>query len=263
MIERFEDGKWYRYTGEGMHGGEKPVGIADFMLDGKPHFCEYASGRCVADGFEEVFMPEKGDTIMVRDYDSQSWVRRIFLHHDNSFKHGSKDVPYVCVCGDDEEKFVNGKEYRPEHWCQAKPFEKPEVKPEPKRGDKVLVWGDGEKEERIYLDTIEGSREPYIVVANGNEYEFRSGKSFGISSWAHISPLPDPVKKPYHPYTDAELNDLVGAVFTNKRTKRRIMATKKPLTENCIHLDGSAVSATQLLDSYVHESGTPCGIRED
>ena len=162
MIERFQVGKWYRYVGEKI--GPFSELWADFIVDGNPHQCTFVSPICVgfADGdkkdiwtwtratmkkFDEVFMPKEGDKminkykydevsilkkgepIMVRNNDAQPWVKRIFLYYDNSLKH----VPYICVWGNDEKKFVNGKEYRPEHWCQAKPFEKPEVKPELKR----------------------------------------------------------------------------------------------------------------------------------
>ena len=52
-----------------------------------------------------------------------------------------------------------------------------------------------------------------------------------------------------------------------KKKQKRIQnldmtSYSKPITVGCIYLDGLAVSATQLLDSYVRESGTPCGMKE-
>ena len=72
-------------------------------------------------------------------------------------------------------------------------------------------------------------------------------------------PAPEPTIRPY---TDAELNDLVGEVLTNKRTGRRVLVTRKPKTEGIIMLDGSAINATQLLESFYRNDNEPCGMEE-
>ncbi len=66
----------------------------------------------------------------------------------------------------------------------------------------------------------------------------------------------------YRPYTDAELNDLVGEVLTNKKSGCHVLVTRKPRTQGNIMLDGSAINATQLLESFYRNDTEPCGIEE-
>jgi len=72
-------------------------------------------------------------------------------------------------------------------------------------------------------------------------------------------PAPEPT---IMPYTDAELNDLVGEVLTNKKTGLHVLVTRKPKTQGIIMLDGSAVNATQLLESFYRNDNEPCGMEE-
>ena len=72
-------------------------------------------------------------------------------------------------------------------------------------------------------------------------------------------PAPEPT---IMPYTDAELNDLVGEVLTNKKTGLHVLVTRKPKTQGIIMLDGSAVNATQLLENYYRNDNEPCGMEE-
>ena len=72
-------------------------------------------------------------------------------------------------------------------------------------------------------------------------------------------PAPEPT---IMPYIDAELNDLVGEVLTNKKTGLHVLVTRKPKTQGIIMLDGSAVNATQLLESFYRNDNEPCGMEE-
>jgi len=44
MIENFESGKWYRYTGKKRLDGWNSFGKMDFCLDNKPHQCSVGDG---------------------------------------------------------------------------------------------------------------------------------------------------------------------------------------------------------------------------
>ena len=72
-------------------------------------------------------------------------------------------------------------------------------------------------------------------------------------------PAPEPTIRPY---TDDELNDLVGEVLTNKKSGCHVLVTRKPKTQGIIMLDGSAVNATQLLENYYRNDNEPCGMEE-
>ena len=63
----------------------------------------------------------------------------------------------------------------------------------PKRGDKVLVWGNNEKhaEERIFVCEIEGSTYPYICVLTAEEKDFINGGIFSTTLWKNMKPLPE------------------------------------------------------------------------
>ena len=87
-------------------------------------------------------------------------------------------------------------------------------------------------------------------------FRFTANKT---ESFALFYPAPEPTIRPY---TDDELNDLVGEVLTNKRTGRRVLVTRKPKTEGIIMLDGSAINATQLLESFYRNDNEPCGMEE-
>jgi hypothetical protein len=62
----------------------------------------------------------------------------------------------------------------------------------PKRGDRVLVWDDNEKNpiERIFLCEIEGVSKPYICVSTNTEKDFINGNTFVATFWTNIKPIP-------------------------------------------------------------------------
>lgn len=71
------------------------------------------------------------------------------------------------------------------------------------------------------------------------------------------------IKEPtYRPYNNDELNDLVGEVLTNKKSGRRKLVTGKPTEALGVNLDGSYVTAKDLLASFYHNTNETCGIKE-
>ena len=71
------------------------------------------------------------------------------------------------------------------------------------------------------------------------------------------------IKKPtYRPYNNDELNDLVGEVLTNKKSGRRKLVTGKPTEASGVNLDGSYITAKDLLSSFYRNTNEPCGIKE-
>lgn len=72
------------------------------------------------------------------------------------------------------------------------------------------------------------------------------------------------IKEPtYRPYNNDELNDLVGEVLTNKQSGRKKLVTGKPTASEGVNLDGSYISAKDLLASFYRNTDKPCGVRED
>jgi hypothetical protein len=63
---------------------------------------------------------------------------------------------------------------------------------QPKRGEWVLVWNGIEESatKRIYISTIEGLHEPFMVVNRHTEKEFLNGKNFEVCGFVNIKPLP-------------------------------------------------------------------------
>ena len=71
------------------------------------------------------------------------------------------------------------------------------------------------------------------------------------------------IKEPtYRPYSNDELNDLVGEVLTNKQSGRRKVVTGKPRASEGVNLDGSYINARDLLASFYRNGNEPCGVRE-
>jgi hypothetical protein len=74
------------------------------------------------------------------------------------------------------------------------PEESPKVETEwqPKRGDRVLVWDDSEKNasELIFVTKIEGHNTPIVVVTPMCEKNFLEGKGFDTIEYQHMKPLP-------------------------------------------------------------------------
>jgi hypothetical protein len=69
------------------------------------------------------------------------------------------------------------------------------LKPKLKRGD--LVWvSDNDpnerKEQKIYLDYIEGTKYPFIVVEDGDEICFHNGELYDITKYAYATKVEEP-----------------------------------------------------------------------
>ena len=72
------------------------------------------------------------------------------------------------------------------------------------------------------------------------------------------------IKEPtYRPYNNDELNDLVGEVLTNKQSGRRKVVTGKPRASEGVNLDGSYITAKDLLYSFYRNRNELCGVREE
>ena len=71
------------------------------------------------------------------------------------------------------------------------------------------------------------------------------------------------IKEPtYRPYNNDELNDLVGEVLTNKKSGRRKLVTGKPTEGLGVNLDGSYITAKDLLSRFYRNTNEPCGIKK-
>jgi len=71
------------------------------------------------------------------------------------------------------------------------------------------------------------------------------------------------IKEPtYRPFNNDELNDLVGEVLTNKQSGRRKVVTGKPTASEGVNLDGSYITAKDLLASFYRNGKEPCGVKE-
>lgn len=87
----------------------------------------------------------------------------------------------------------------------------------------------------------------------------------GVSydSWAVPFTALEVIKEPtYRPYNNDELNDLVGEVLTNKKSGRRKLVTGKPTASQGVNLDGSYITAEDLLSSFYRNTNKLCGIKE-
>jgi len=72
------------------------------------------------------------------------------------------------------------------------------------------------------------------------------------------------IKEPtYRPYNNDELNDLVGEVLTSKQSGRRKVVTGKLTASEGVNLDGSYITAKDLLASFYRNGNEPCGVREE
>jgi hypothetical protein len=71
--------------------------------------------------------------------------------------------------------------------------ESPKVETEwqPKRGDRVLVWENSEEPlNAIYLETVIGCTQPFLVVDAESEEDFLKGNEFDFVTYKHMKPLP-------------------------------------------------------------------------
>lgn len=85
------------------------------------------------------------------------------------------------------------------------------------------------------------------------------------AGWAVPFTALEVIKEPtYRPYNNDELNDLVGEILTNKQSGRKKLVTGKPTASEGVNLDGSYISAKDLLASFMMDDGkSPCGIKEE
>ena len=98
---------------------------------------------------------------------------------------------------------------------------------------------------------IKGVKDTYLYVDVGGD------------SWAVTFTALEVIKEPtYRPYINDELNDLVGEVLTNKQSGRRKLVTGKPTELLGVNLDGSYITAKDLLSSFYRNTNEPCGIKE-
>ena len=81
----------------------------------------------------------------------------------------------------------------------------------------------------------------------------------GHGHYTLFYPAPEPA---YRPYNNDELNDLVGEVLTNKQSGRKKLVTGKPTASEGVNLDGSYITAKDLLASFYRNTNEPCGIKE-
>lgn len=75
--------------------------------------------------------------------------------------------------------------------------------------------------------------------------------------WALFYPAPEPS---YRPFTDDELNDLVGKVVTRRLTGDNRMVIERT-SHNLVHIYGRQYTAENLLEWYTLD-GHPCGVKE-
>lgn len=86
---------------------------------------------------------------------------------------------------------------------------------------------------------------------------------FGDCQWWYPYTALEVIKEPtYRPYNNNELNDLVGEVLTNKQSGRRKLVTGKPTASQGVNLDGSYITAKDLLSSFYRNTNETCGIKE-
>jgi len=76
--------------------------------------------------------------------------------------------------------------------------------------------------------------------------------------WALFYPAPEPT---YRPFTNDELNDLVGKVITTKTTGNNRVVSEKICT-GIVKVGDGEYTAENLLEWYTL-GGQPCGVREE
>ena len=68
-----------------------------------------------------------------------------------------------------------------------KSFEKPEFK----RGDRIVVWNNGDKSKfkRIFITYIQGNKSPFLCVDVNDENEYCDNISFSTAMWDNAEPI--------------------------------------------------------------------------
>lgn len=122
-------------------------------------------------------------------------------------------------------------------------------------------------------------RKPAVEESNASDiwwnsdFDYMIGNVYPIfeinSKWIGINASHQYIGVPYNilevvpvirTYTDNELNNLVGTVVMSKGWKIRRMITGKLASIDRISVDGQEMSATALLENYMHLDGSPCGV---
>jgi len=80
----------------------------------------------------------------------------------------------------------------------------------------------------------------------------------GGYAWPLFYPAPEPT---YRPFTNDELNDLVGKVITTKTTGNNRLVSEKICT-GIVKVGDGEYTAENLLEWYTL-GGQPCGVREE
>lgn len=88
-------------------------------------------------------------------------------------------------------------------------WNEPKEEWQPKRGDRVLVWDNVEEDanERIYLQKIEGSSEPFITVADYHSSNYLQNKIFDTFKYKNMKPLP--TEQPTEPDFKSKVIELI------------------------------------------------------
>jgi hypothetical protein len=102
-----------------------------------------------------------------------------------------------------------------------------------------------EKEQPNVLERVDLSgKARYIFRTNGDGYSL-------------FYPEPEPS---YRPFTNDELNDIVGKVVTSKLTGNNRIVSERA-SHNLVRIGGSQYTAENLLEWYIL-NGEPCGMKE-
>lgn len=98
-----------------------------------------------------------------------------------------------------------------------------------------------------------------------DDVDFECGIHVIVTSlgWWYPYFVLEPVKETYRSFNNDELNDLVGEVLTNKQSGRRKLVTGKPTASEGVNLDGSYITAKDLLASFYRNGDEPCGVKEE
>ena len=106
-------------------------------------------------------------------------------------------------------------------------------------------------------EDMSGGQEPSVL----SNIDLDSPSPFTRESgyaWPLFYPAPELT---YRPFTNDELNDIVGKVVTSKLTGDNRMVSERD-SLNLVHIGCSQYTAEDLLEWYTLD-GHPCGVREE
>ena len=111
-------------------------------------------------------------------------------------------------------------------------------------------------------ENVNCSNPSELIGVPDERYMYRFEKERG-RTWSLFYPAPEPS---YRPFTDNELNDLVGNVVVQNHTGNAMLIIKVVDSETgkVVSLGGSQKrNAQQLLDGWTFKDGHPCGVKEE